>query len=242
MKKMTLLVALSLIGFATFAQEKTMNGQFHKVKIGHNGAYLDAAENIINKFFPAKDGGLVTYSITGGKHHGEYLILSNMGKTFTERDNTTPPTIDNIRWGDSWSVTVGPHVESIEADVIVYKSEYSNSKFEEGTDKSMVTEYVIKGIGNRKAFNDILKRFPKVWDKLGIKYALFTSATGLDKLISVRRLPNGWKDLDMQADFGVAYEEMYGKGSYDRDAAIVSSWWTRTDKYMMTKSTRLTSK
>jgi hypothetical protein len=242
MKKMTLFVALTLIGFATFAQEKTMNGQFQKVKIGHNGAYVDAFENMVNKFFPAKNGGLATYSITGGKHHGEYLILNNIGKTFTERDITTPPTIDNIRWGDTWSATVAPHVESVEADLIVYKSEYSNSKFEEGTDKSVITEYVIKGIGNRKAFNDILKKFPKVWDKLGVKYAIFTSATGLDKLISVRRLPNGWKDLDIQTDFAAAYEEMYGKGSYDRDATIVSNWWTRTDKYMVSKSTRLTSK
>jgi hypothetical protein len=242
MKKMTLLVALSLIGFATFAQQKTMNAQFQKVKIGHNGAYLETFENMVNKFFPAKNGALATYSITGGKHHGEYLILNNIGKTFTERDNISAPTIDNVRWGDTWSVTVGPNVESIQNEVVVYKSDFSNSLLEEGTDKSMVTEYTIKSIGNRKPFNDILKRFPKVWDKLGAKFIIFTAETGPDKLIMVRRLPNGWKDLDMQADFGAAYEEMYGKGSYDRDAAIVSNWWTRTDKYMMTLNKRLSSK
>jgi len=242
MKKMTLLVALSLIGFATFAQDKTLNTQFQKVKIGHGGAYVDAAENIVNKFFPAKDGGFVTYSITGGKHHGEYLYLYNIGKTFTERDNTTAPTIDNIRWGDTWSATVAPHVESAEVDIIAYKAEYSNSPFEERSDKAQVTEYLIKGIGNRKPFNDILKRFPKVWDKLGVKFAIYTSATGTDRLVSVRRLPNGWKDLDMQMDFAAAYEEMYGKGSYDRDATIVSNWWTRTDRYLMSLNKRLTSK
>jgi hypothetical protein len=62
MKKMTLLVALSLIGFATFAQQKTMNAQFQKVKIGHNGAYVETFENMVNKFFPAKNGALATYS------------------------------------------------------------------------------------------------------------------------------------------------------------------------------------
>jgi hypothetical protein len=242
MKKMTLFVALSLIGFATFAQELTMNAQFHKVKIGHNGAYVDASESMVSRFFPAKDGGFLTYSITGGKHHGEYLYLYNGGKTFADRDISTPATINNIRWADTWSATVAPHIESLEADIIVYKAEYSNSKFEEGTDKTLVTEYAIKGIGNRKPFNDILKRFPKVWDKLGVKYAIFTPTTGVDKIISVRRLPNGWKELDAQTDFAAAYEEMYGKGSYDRDAIIVSNWWTRTDRYMMTKSTRLTSK
>lgn len=242
MKKMTLFVALTLIGFATVAQEKTMNGQFQKVKIGHNGGYVDAVENMVNRFFPAKIGGFATYSITGGKHHAEYLILSNIGKTFTERDNTTPPTIDNIRWGDTWAATVAPHVESVEADVIVYKSEYSNSPFEEGSEKSMVTEYTIKGIGNRKAFNDVVKRFPKVWDKLGVKFAVFTSETGTDKLIMVRRLPNGWKDLDIKIDFPTAYDEAYGKGAYDRDVTIASNWWTKTDKYMMTLNKRLTSK
>ena len=61
-------------------------------------------------------------------------------------------------------------------------------------------------------------------------------------MLSVRRLPNGWKYLDNQQDFSAVYEEFYGKGSFDRDAAIVTSWQTRTDKWMMTKSTRLTSK
>jgi hypothetical protein len=46
----------------------------------------------------------------------------------------------------------------------------------------------------------------------------------------------------MQMDFAAAYEEMYGKGSYDRDATIVSNWWTRTDRYLMSLNKRLTSK
>ena len=36
--------------------------------------------------------------------------------------------------------------------------------------------------------------------------------------------------------------ELYGKGSFDRDAIIVSNWRTRTDRWMQTKNTRLTSK
>jgi len=242
MKKTALLFAFSFIVLATFAQEKTMNTLFQKVKQGHSIPYVDAVENLFTKFFPAKDGGFITYSITGGKHHGEYMYLYNVGKSFTDRDNSTAPTIDNIRWSDNWSITVAPHIESISSDVIVYQPDYSNSKFEERSDKAIVTEYAIKGNGNRKPFNDILKRFPKVWDKLGWKYAIYTATTGTDRIFSVRRLPNGWKELDEQKDFSAVYEELYGKGSFDRDAAIVSSWQTRTDKWMMTKSTRLTSK
>jgi hypothetical protein len=61
-------------------------------------------------------------------------------------------------------------------------------------------------------------------------------------MMSVRRLPNGWKELDTTPDFAAAYDELYGKGSYDRDAIVVSNWWTRTDRWMQTKNTRLTSK
>ncbi len=244
MKKIKILVALAFVSIAVFAQETTMTRQFHKIKVGHANAYTDASEIFINKFFPSNGGkdGFICYNITGGKHNGEKVYAYDRGRSFAERDNSTPPTIDNIRWSDNWSSTVAPHIESNEVDVLVYRADLSNSKFEERADKALVTEYTIKGIGNRKPFTDILKRFPKVWDKLGYKIAIYTTITGTDRMMSVRRLPNGWKELDTTPDFAAAYDELYGKGSFDRDAIIVSNWRTRTDRWMQTKNTRLTSK
>jgi hypothetical protein len=244
MKKIKILVALAFVSIAVFAQETTMTTQFHKIKVGHNNAYTDASEIFINKFFPLNGGkdGFIAYNITGGKHNGEKLYAYDRGKSFADRDITAPSTIDNIRWSDNWSSTVAPHIESNEVDVLVYKADYSNSKFEERADKALVTEYTIKGIGNKKVFTDILKKFPKVYDKLGWKIAVYTTTTGTDRLISVSRLQNGWKDLDTASDFAAAYDELYGKGSFDRDAIVVSNWWTRTDRWMQTKNTRLTSK
>jgi hypothetical protein len=246
MKKIKILVALVFVSIVAFAQETTITMMFHKIKVGHNNAYTDASEIFINKFFPLKSekDGLFGSNITGGKHNGEKLYAYDRGKSFADRDIITPYTIDNIRWGDNWNSTVAPHVESIESDVLVYKSDYSNSKFEDRADKALVIEYTIQGIGNRKPLRDILKKYPKVFDKLGWKIAVYTTLTGTDRMIVVRRLPNGWKEFDTTStdDFGTAYDELYGKGSWDRDAIIVSNWRTLTDRFMQTKNLRLTSK
>jgi hypothetical protein len=244
MKKIKILFTLVFASIAVFAQETTMTTQFHKIKVGHGTAYTDASEILINKFFPLNGGkdGFIGYNITGGKHNGEKLYAYDRGRSYADRDVTPPPTIDNIRWADNWNSTVAPHVESQEVDILVYRADLSNSKFEERADKSLVTEFTIKGIGSRKPFTDILKRFPRVWDKLGWKIAIYTTTTGTDRMMLVRRLPNGWKELDSTPDFATAYDELYGKGSFDRDAIVVSNWWTRTDRWMQTKNLRLTSK
>ena len=89
MKKQLLMVALTLVSFAPFAQQKpsTMNTAFWKVKMGHSNTFVDASETFLTKFFPVKDGKpqITGYNITGGKHNGEYLFINNIGK-LTDKD------------------------------------------------------------------------------------------------------------------------------------------------------------
>ena len=246
MKNLLIFVALALISFVTFAQQKTftVNSGFWKVKMGHAASFVDASETFLTKFFPAKNGKpqVYGYNISGGKHNGEYLFMNNEGKSFTDRDVVTPTTIDNIRWADNWSLTVAPHIESTTNDILVYKPEFSNLVGDEKSEKFVVTEYTVKH--NSKAFDDLLKKLPKVFNKLGRKIGITSAYTGENRYNMVRYLPNGWKDLDdtKDSDFANAWDEVYGKGSWDKDVLIFANSWSRTDRYMLTLNKRLTSK
>jgi hypothetical protein len=246
MKKQLLMVALTLVSFAPFAQQKTntMNSAFWKVKVGHSNSFVDATETFLTKFFPAKDGKpqVYGYNITGGKHHGEQLFLNNVGKSFADRDVVTPSTIDNIRWGENWNTTIAPHIESMTSDILVFKPEMSNIGADEKAEKFVNTEWTVTN--SSKAFNDVLLKMPKIWNKLGRKIGIWVTFTGETRYYIVRYLPNGWKDLDdaKDSDFAVAWDEVYGKGAWEKDGVIFANGWTRTDRFMMTLNKRLTSK
>jgi hypothetical protein len=247
MKKQLIFVALTLISFAPFAQQKTstVNAGFWKVKMGQAPSFVDASETFITKFFPAKDGKpqIYGYNIIGGKHNGEYLFMNNVGKSFSDRDVVTPPTIDNIRWWDNWNSTVAPHVESTTNDIFVFRPEMSNLGVDEKSEKFVNTEWTVQN-GGSKGFTDVLKKMPKVWNKLGRKIGIWSTYTGETRYYLVRYLPNGWKDLDdtKDSDFAAAWEELYGIGSWDKDSKIFANSWSRTDRFMMTLNKRLTSK
>jgi hypothetical protein len=240
MKKILTLLFL-IVGISTFAQEKTLNALFIKTKIGHGGLFHAADEAWFNKYKPVNDNNPhIVFDVMGGIHNSEILTIFNIGKSFADRDADSSP-IDG-KW-ENFNVNVSPHIESMTADLIIYKEEYSNSSLADKADKFMNTVYEIKGIGSNKVLTDVMKKLPKVWDKLGWKIASFTTTTGTYRLIQSRRLPNGWKELDdTTADFPSAYDLIYGKGSFDRDIIVLSTWMTRIDKYMLTKNNALSSK
>ena len=208
--------------------------------MGHGAAYDYGMEKHNTKFFPISNSrAMVIWNITGGKHDGERMISDANPRSFAERD---------IPWtwqegsNDSWNINVAPHLESIQAEVLVFRPEFSNSKIDDNKDveKVLQTEYTIMNYS--KAANDIRMRFPKVFDKLGWKMKIFETYTGEHRVITSRRLPNGWKDLDAMQDFGAAYDEIYGKGSWEKDVLILDNYWKRTDRWMMTRNKALSSK
>ena len=208
--------------------------------MGHGAAYDYGMEKHNTKFFPISNSrAMVIWNITGGKHDGERMISDANPRSFAERD---------IPWtwqegsNDSWNINVAPHLESRQTEVLVFRPEFSNSKIDDNKDveKVLQTEYTIMNYS--KAANDIRMRFPKVFDKLGWKMKIFETYTGEQRVITSRRLPNGWKDLDAMQNFGAAYDEIYGKGSYEKDDLIMNNYWRRTDRWMMTRNKALSSK
>ena len=240
MKKYLLFLTLLFTSIFTFAQRQTTNRTFHKIKMGHGVPYSVGMEKHITKFFPISNSrAMVIWNITGGKHDGERMISDANPRSFAERD---------IPWtwqegsNDSWNINVAPHLESRQTEVLVFRPEFSNSKIDDNKDveKVLQTEYTIMIYS--KAANDIRMRFPKVFDKLGWKMKIFETYTGEQRVIHSRRLPNGWKDLDDMQDFGAAYDEIYGKGSWEKDVLILDNYWKRTDRWMMTRNKALSSK
>jgi hypothetical protein len=240
MKKYLLFLTLLFTSIFTFAQRQTTSRTFHKIKIGHGAAYADGVEKHNTKFLPISNSrAVVIWNIIGGKHDGEKMIGDANPRSFEERD---------IPWtrpegqSDSWNINVAPHLESIQAEVLVFRPEFSNSKIGDNkeVEKVVQTEYTIMNYS--KAANDIRMRFPKVFDKLGWKMKIFETYTGEQRVISSRRLPNGWKDLDDMQDFYAAYDEIYGKGSWEKDVLIMNNYWRRTDRWMMTRNIALSSK
>lgn len=208
--------------------------------MGHGAAYDYGMEKHNTKFFPISNSrAMVIWNITGGKHDGERMISDANPRSFAERD---------IPWtwqegsNDSWNINVAPHLESRQTEVLVFRPEFSNSKIDDNKDveKVLQTEYTIMNYS--KAANDIRMRFPKLFDKLGWKMKIFETYTGEQRVIHSRRLPNGWKDLDDMQDFGAAYDEIYGKGSWEKDVLILDNYWKRTDRWMMTRNKALSSK
>ncbi len=240
MKKYLLFLTLFFTSIFTFAQRQTTNRTFDKIKMGHDVAYRDGMEKHNTKFFPISNSrAMVIWNITGGKHDGERMISDANPRSFAERDipRTWPEGLV-----DSWNINVAPHLESRQTEVLVFRPEFSNSKIDDNKDveKVLQTEYTIMNYS--KAANDIRMRFPKVFDKLGWKMKIFETYTGEQRVISSRRLPNGWKDLDDMQDFYAAYDEIYGKGSWEKDVLIMNNYWRRTDRWMMTRNIALSSK
>ncbi len=240
MKKYLLFLTLLFTSIFTFAQRQTTSRSFHKIKMGHGAAYDYGMEKHNTKFFPISNSrAMVIWNITGGKHDGERMISDANPRSFAERD---------IPWtwqegsNDSWNINVAPHLESRQTEVLVFRPEFSNSKIDDNKDveKVLQTEYTIMNYS--KAANDIRMRFPKLFDKLGWKMKIFETYTGEQRVIHSRRLPNGWKDLDDMQDFGAAYDEIYGKGSWEKDVLILDNYWKRTDRWMMTRNKALSSK
>lgn len=232
-----LLVAIST---TVFSQEQSINIVYYKVKMGQRASLYKAMSEYNAKFRPAGSPyAVITYNLVGGEHNGELLILSNIGKSFTERDMAAPMPKD---MQNELYTTIHSYMESISGgDVLVYKKEYSNSAFSDRTDKVLTTVYHLKYSVDAK-FWDVVKKLPKAWEKAGLKIAVYTPLTGTSRLIFSRRMVNGWSELDENKNLAIAYDEVYGKGSYDKDILIFRAGVERKDVTMQTKNNDLSSK
>jgi len=240
MKKQVFSLLFVCMAYGLFAQETTLNAAFYKVKLTERPALYKAMAEHNAKFRPAGSPlAIAVYNITGGLHNGEILILSNIGLSFKDRDkaSTSPAGMS-----DDLYANVLPHFEAItDGDVMVYEKNYSSSDFSERTDKILNTIFTIKE-GAGREFWDIVKKFPKAWEKSGLKIAAYVPITGSSRLVLSQRLPEGWSELDEKNTFSSDYEAIYGKGSLERDAKLFFSYILSKETMMMSLNRDISSK
>lgn len=182
---------------------------------------------------------VVAYNILGGEHNNEVLVTTQLGWSFKDRDQMPPASPEA---SDDLYTNIHPHLEGITAgDLLVYRKEYSNVAFNERADKAQTSVYYLKPTVG-KEFWDVVKKLPAVWDKAGMKVAGYIPQTGSSRLVLTRRMPNGWSELDENRDLAKAYDEVYGKGMYDKEIQVFRNGVERKDVMMMTRNKDMSSK
>lgn len=240
MKKLCLSVLSICLISGIFAQKTTLNTAFLKIKLTERQAMYKGMADHNAKYRPAGSPfAIVVYNIMGGAHHGDLLVLSNIGKSYTDRDQA--PKATDEQTADLYA-KVYSHVESVsEADVMNYRAEYSSSPFNERTEKVLNTVYYLKfSAGND--FWDLFKKLKQVWEKANMKVAVYTPVTGDMRVVISSRLANGWSELDQKNKFNETYEALFGKGSLDKDFKLFASYVDRKETMMMTLNKDLSSK
>lgn len=241
MKKLLTLSIFCLLTLTVFAQANTANFQYYKVKPGHRGAFNEALKNHTAKFRKAGSPyAWAIFNLVGGSHHGEVMSLYNIGTSWAKRDELGSMPA-NTEAADDFYLKVSPHIEAVTGgEIITFQADYSNSSPSERSAKIRSNILTLK-YAPAQEFWDVLKKLPKVWDKAGIKVATY-STSGLNRIVFSRRFPNGWKEMDEPSKLKTAYDEVYGKGSYEKDMAIMRTYVVENETTYMTLQPDLSSK
>lgn len=241
MKKLLLLSALVLLTTGIFGQAKTSNFLYYKIKSGQRTAFNEALKTHVAKYRKADSPyAWAVFNLVGGSHHNEVMALYNVGTSWAQRDEiSNMPT--NTEAANDFYLKVSPFIEAVTGgEIITYQAEYSNSSPSERSAKIRSNILTLK-YAPAQEFWEVIKRLPKAWDKAGYKIATYQTS-GINRLIFSRRFPNGWKELDEPSKLKNAYEEIYGKGSYERDIAIMRTYVVENENVYMTLQPDLSSK
>ena len=243
MKKALFISAIMLLITSVQAQKVTVNANYYKMKLGVRTQLYKAMAEHNAKYRPAGSPYAVKiYNLTGGPHHGELLILSNSGISFKERDGLKPQPDDLY---NDWAKNVSPFLESMTGgDIMVYRKEYSSTAgaYAAAADKAMSTCYALNSSKLNSEFWDIVKKLPKVFDRVGRNTVAYVPVTGVERLCFTWRFPNGWAELDNDTSLQKAYDEVYGAGTYEKDIKIFRSYIESRTSTLMTLNKEISSK
>lgn len=241
MKKILLLLVLCLMNTGLLGQASTANIMYYKVKPGQRAAFNEALKNHVAKF--RKLGtpyAWAVYNLIGGSHHNEVMALYNIGTSWAQRDELSNLP-SNTEASNDFYLNVSPYLVGVTGgEIISYQADYSNSSPSERSSKIRSNILTLK-YAPAQEFWDVIKRLPKAWDKAGIKVATYQTS-GINRLIFSRRFPNGWKELDEAPKLKNAYDEIYGKGAYEKDIAIMRNYVVENETVFMTFQPDLSSK
>lgn len=241
MKKILFLSVMYFMAHSLMGQANTANFMYYKVKPGQRMAFNDALKNHVAKYRKAGTPyAWAVFNLIGGSHHNEVMALYNIGTSWAQRDELSNLP-SNTEASSDFYLKVSPFIEGVTGgEIISYQAEYSNSSPSERSSKIRSNILTLKYVPAQE-FWDVIKRLPKAWDKAGIKVATYQTS-GINRLIFSRRFPNGWKELDEAPKLKNAYDEVYGKGAYEKDIAIMRNYVVENETVFMTLQPELSSK
>lgn len=243
MKKQLFLFLALLVAVAGFSQKVTVTATYYKVKIGARNALKQGMAAHLAKYRPAgSEYAIRVLNVTGGEHNGELLVLANSGVSFKQRDDLKPQPDEMY---DDWAKNVSPHLEAMTGgDILIYRKDYSSKlgTLTSTAEKSVSTCYSLIPSKMGKEFWDIVKKLPKVFDRMGANTAAYIAYTGSDRLCYTNRYINGWAELDNDSILKKSYDEEYGAGSYDKDVATFFSSVEKKSTVMLRLNKDLSSK
>jgi hypothetical protein len=212
--------------------------------MGHGAAFRAAVESHVDKYQKLGSPYEVTvYQIGGGKYNGQFRFVGRVGFSWAQREAAPQNTAEQ---NNNWRENVLPHIEEQTGfGIQLYRTMYSNTPLKsDDTNPNRVSRTMSMALkfAPPQEFWDVVAKYKNFWNKNGSSYIVTSAATGPNTLNFIRRLRNGVKELDAGGVMIGPWDELYGKGSYDKDMAIMRNYIVETDVYFQTRQPTLSSK
>lgn len=180
------------------------------VKPGHDAAFKTALTAHARKYHQG-DWSWRVGEVMSGPDAGMYHI--NEGPfSWTTLDDRRDLGAEHMK---DYETNVAPHVEKQTGDTfLAYVPALSTVTASQWSDKVVVRRYFVK-LGHGAAAMEWLRNWKPVNEKIGLNIATWrTTQSGEDMISVVRRLKDGWKDLDQPTQTQKVTDELAGAGEY----------------------------
>lgn len=242
MKKLLLVLCLAGINLCGFSQAVTYHYNTYKIKMGHVPNFRSAFENHVNKFHKLGSSNEVTTYVHSNSHQSEFHLSMRVGYSWAQRQSGPQNSAEQ---NNNWEINILPHIEEQTSVILVYHTNYSNSPLisdDPNPNRLILTMSMTLKFAPPQEFWDVVAKHKKYWGKKGQSFIVLQSVTGTSTLKFTRSLRNGAKELDDTIPNREPWDELYGKGSYDQDMAIMRNYIIETDSYFLVRHPTLSSK
>jgi hypothetical protein len=181
------------------------------------------------------------FNVLSGAEEGAYMI--NEGpNSWTDLEGRKDISDEHSR---DYENSVLPLVEkTLPHGYLTYQRQYSTDSAGGSFKKALLRHIYLKP-GKGQRYMNHLATWKKVWEKLGLKTAVWASFfSGQPQVVIASRLPNGFVDLEKSwgKEMREAFDELEGTGAHVRYLEDLSQFVDRVDEEIIELMPELSSK